>query len=96
MMIDGHPVYSPVQGDYSGRQQPPTFKSKSTGGCYLQELSLCTGCPSTFITQSLVKLSHLRWAVKVLGHEGLRAGVEVVDEDHGVVGEGLRGEHLEQ
>ena len=32
----------------------------------------------------------------MLGHEGLRAGVEVVDEDHGVVGEGLGREHLLQ
>ena len=43
-----------------------------------------------------LRSKHLRWAVEVLGHEGLRAGVEVVDEDHGVVGEGLGREDLRE
>ena len=39
-------------------------------------------------------MTRLRGAVEVLGHERVRARVEVVHEHHGVVREGLGREHL--
>ena len=65
------------------------FQAKQTFAAYLQRSLIRKGIP-----EGISECVKLRRVVEMFGHQGVGAGEEIVNEDHGVVTKRFGREHL--